>query len=115
MEQVNANVIATAYRMASTNKGGHANGKSTPRRRTAGEATALLMAMDGLFSPVTVDVMDVSVGGVGILIPQGVPLAVGVQVALRLPVKPLGYKLYHMEVRWLKPGDLFVPTGLAFL
>jgi len=94
---------------------GHINGRLTPRRRTAGEATAVLMALDGLYSPVLVDVMDVSRGGIGILIPQSVPLVVGNQVALQLPLKPSGHKLYRMEVRWLNPGDLFVSVGLAFL
>ena len=51
------------------------------------------MALDGLFSPVLVDVMDVSSGGAGILVPQDVPLVVGNEVALRVPVKPSGHKL----------------------
>lgn len=91
------------------------NDRLTPRRRTNGEATAVLIALDGLSSPVVVDVMDVSSGGVGILVPQGVSLDVGNQVALRLPVRPSGHKLYRMELRWLKLGDLFVSAGLAFL
>ena len=91
------------------------NDRLTYRRRTIGEATAVLIALDGLFSPVAVDVMDVSSGGVGILVPQGVSLVVGSQVALRLPVRPSGHKLYRMEVRWLKVGDLLVLAGLAFL
>ena len=96
-------------------KEGPDNVRSSPRRRTAGAATAVLISLDGLFSPVAVDVMDVSAGGVGILIPQGVPLVVGNQVALQLPLKPSGHKLYRMEVRWLNLGDLFVSVGLAFL
>jgi len=101
--------------MITTNEGGNVNSRTTLRSRTTGEATAVLIALDGLFSPVAVDVMDVSSGGVGILMPQSVPLVVGRQVALRLPVKPSGYKLYRMEVRWLKPGDLFDSAGLTFL
>lgn len=91
-----------------------ADQRAAPRRRAAGEATALLIALDGLSSPVAVDVMDVSSGGVGIIAPQGVPLVVGGRVALQLPVKPSGHKLYRMEVPWLRPGDLFVSAGLAF-
>jgi len=100
--------------MAFANERGSVNNRSTARRRTAGEVTALLIVLDGLF-PVAVDVIDVSNGGLGILLPQDVPLVVGSQVALRLPVQPSGCKLYRMEVRWLKPGDLFVSAGLAFL
>ena len=59
--------------------------------------------------------MDISSGCVGILMPQNVPLAVGHQIALRLPLKPSGHRLYRMEDRWLNPGDLFVSAGLAFL
>ena len=91
------------------------NGRANHRRRTVGESPAVLMALDSLFSPVAVDVLDVSTGGVGVLVPQSVPLAVGRQVALRLPLKPSGHKLYRMEVRWMKPGDFFVSVGLAFL
>ena len=101
--------------MARNNEELPVNDRSTPRRRTAGEATALLIALDGLFSPVVVDVMDVSSGGVGILLPQHLTLAVGTQVALQLPVKPSGHRLYRMEVRWLKSGELFASAGLAFL
>ena len=54
-------------------KGGRVNDRSTSRRMTAGEATAVLIALDGLFSPVAVDVIDVSSGGVGILMPQTSP------------------------------------------
>lgn len=75
-----------AFPMARNNEEPPVNDRSTPRRRTAGEATALLIALDGLFSPVVVDVMDVSAGGVGILLPQHLTLAVGAQVALQLPV-----------------------------
>lgn len=53
------------------------NARLTPRLMTAGEATSILMALAGLYSPVAVDVIDVSTGGVGILMPQDVPLLVG--------------------------------------
>ena len=59
--------------------------------------------------------MDVFSGGIGILVPFDLPLAVGVQVALRISVTPRGHKLFRMEVRWLKVGELFITAGLAFL
>lgn len=59
--------------------------------------------------------MDVSGGGVGILVPVDLPLVAGDQVTLRLPVQPHGHKLFRMEVRWLKVGDLFGTAGLMFL
>jgi hypothetical protein len=58
--------------------------------------------------------MDVAIGGLGILLHLDSPLAVGHQVALWLPVKPYGYRLFRMEVRWRKVGELFVTAGLAF-
>ena len=94
---------------------GRVNDRLIPSRITAAEATAVLEPLHSPFAPVAVDVMDVSGGGVGIFVAETVPLAVGDQVALRLPVKPAGHKLCRMEVRWLKLGDLFVSAGLAFL
>lgn len=79
------------------------------------DSCVILSSLSGQFSPVTVDVMDVSGGGLGILAPVDLPLAVGIPVTLRLPVKPRGYKLVRMEVRWLMAGDLCVTAGLAFL
>lgn len=89
--------------------------RSSPRRRTVGVAPATLRALDGRFPPARVDVLDVSTGGVCILAPSDVPLAVGDQVALLLPVKPFGQKLFAVEVRWLKANDLFVSAGMVFI
>ena len=87
----------------------------TPRRRTAGNASATLFSLADHFHPVIVEVMDVSAGGVGVLLPKDLPLCVGDHVDIRLPLKPSGYKPFRMEVRWIQPGDLFDTAGLAFL
>ena len=63
--------------MAWPNEAWHINVRLTPRRRAAGEACAVVIALDGHFSPFAVDVMDVSTGVAGILIHHGVHLAVG--------------------------------------
>jgi len=89
--------------------------RSFSRKRTVGEALATLISPNEHFPAVMVDVMDVSRGGVGVLVPAEVPLGVGEQVLLLLPVKPCGHREFRMEVRWLKDGELFVSAGMAFV
>jgi len=75
--------------LASTNEWEHVNGRSNLRSSTGGEAGAVLFALDGRFSPVAVDVMNDSSGGVRIFVPQNVPFDVVDEVALRVPVQTL--------------------------